>query len=130
MTRRAKPEECDIQLDLDSPNPRAGMCWLGMPVGHLDVAIDGRAAELIEIYIQERLPHWHPLLRRLGLWAGYRGRGLGTILLEHVLAKLADRGVVAVWGKMGGDETLLVPWYRSIGFDVNQETGLVHKALP
>lgn len=120
--RRAHLDECTFDLDLED-SPKGWISWLGTPAGYVDVATELDAAELIDIYIQPRFPHWHPILRRLGLKVSFRGRGLGTILLEETLSRLRDAGVRRVRGKMTGDAQRLVPWYRSMGFNVNSDTG-------
>jgi N-acetylglutamate synthase-like GNAT family acetyltransferase len=62
----------------------------------------------------------HINLREINVGRSYRGRGLGTLLLEQVIADFSDRDLVAsVFEER-------VPWYRRHGFEpVESRGGLI-----
>lgn len=129
LRRQARESECHVEFDPTQEWPRARIFWRSIEAGLADLPITEKSAELIGIEIPNRVPHWHQRLARLGLLTSYRNRGLGTILLNRVARGLEEAGVENIWGKMGGDTSRLVAWYRSLGFVVDSESGLIQKRL-
>ena len=100
----------------------------GHVAGHARVTITGSVAELEEIVIYEPEGRaWESVSRflRLRVRKTNRGQGLGTRLLDEVLSHLRGLGVASVQGVIRGDRARLVRWFRSAGFNVNEETGRI-----
>jgi GNAT superfamily N-acetyltransferase len=104
----------------------------GHVAGHARVTITGSVAELNDLLVYERarLP-LESLVRLLGLRGheNYRGQGLGTKLLNEILANLRGRGVATMEGVIPGDSARLARWFRAAGFNVNDESGRIRRLI-
>ncbi len=73
-------------------------------------------AEIDRVHLRLAEPHWY--LAGLGADPGWQRRGVGSALLEPVLAR-ADRDGVGAYLETQKVENVL--WYRRHGFDVMTE---------
>ena len=121
-----------VSVEEAAPSLNAWIARSGHVAGHAQVTITGSVAELNDIMIYERarLP-LGPLARLLGLRGheNYRGQGLGTKLLEEILAHLRGRGIATIEGVMKGDTARLARWFRAAGFHVNEESGRFRRLI-
>ena len=90
----------------------------GQRVGYAWLVIDGCHARLIDVNVYQRKGRWSwwpPFYYRR---VDYRGRGIGTRLLETIIEVCEVRGMSSLLGEMHGDIARLTHWYQRHGFQV------------
>jgi GNAT superfamily N-acetyltransferase len=101
----------------------------GEQVGHAQCVRDGDSLCLGDLMINK--PTQAGLLGSLerklkGQLSDYRGRGLGTILLQQVLSTAKETGVKEIHGSIVQDDIDTTPhlldWYKRYGFRVEKPT--------
>lgn len=108
--------------------------WHGREVGYLYAVYIDRRLCLQDFKIEERLRlSWPPCLAFLALLGvqrrtrSFRGQGVGSLLMETLIALAGPRGVREVWGSVTQhdiDETpFLLSWYERLGFAVRAPDG-------
>jgi GNAT superfamily N-acetyltransferase len=83
------------------------------------VIVDGDSAHLADIEVKDRLSFLYGPFGLFRRTLNYRGKGIGTSLLQLLCAELARTGVRVLEGEMHGDERLLRAWYSEHGFIVD-----------
>lgn len=106
LAGRYTPERLRRYLDADD-------CWLdllsvdGIPVGYCSYALTDTPQEM--------------KLQELYLLPGYRGRGLGSHMLQHVEAQARARGCTALMLTVNKGNTDAIAVYHHAGFNVREE---------
>ena len=109
--------------------------WLklnGLPVGHAKLSLRDNTAELADIYIYSSAPNSSPIIRWLSpklFTRNFRGKGIGSLLLNAVCDHLRCSGTKRIVGTMSGDLNRLAHWYRKAGFAVDQDSKTISKEL-
>ncbi len=99
----------------------------GLPVGYARCLVEAGKVELAEIKITGRLERKNlltALLRPLNRFRAknYQSRGIGSKLLNEVIAYSRELGAVAIHGRLAGHKELLAQWYLRHGFTVDMPT--------
>jgi GNAT superfamily N-acetyltransferase len=101
----------------------------GEQVGYANCVRDGDSLCLCDLIIEEPIKAGllGSLQRKLtGQPSNYRGRGLGTILLQQVLSTAKETGVKEIHGSIVQDDVDTTPhlldWYKRYGFRVEKPT--------
>jgi GNAT superfamily N-acetyltransferase len=121
----------NYRIEFD-PTGRVGVARLyfkGLLIAHSYIGVDGPKAELVDIWVADKLPARNRILRAFGIRQSCRGHGAGTILLDEVCRQLAATGVAELWGKIQGDSTRLARWYQRLGFSIDASSGKISKNL-
>jgi len=92
--------------------------YQGQRVGYAWLAIDGAHARLIDINVYRHKGWWSWWPPGYYRGVDYRGRGVGTRLLETAIAICEEQGVICLMGEMHGEIERLTTWYQQHGFQV------------
>ncbi|USE39515.1 GNAT family N-acetyltransferase [Endozoicomonas sp. SCSIO W0465] len=90
----------------------------GNRLGHAYISLDGDVATLVDIYVRPDTKK-RTLLPFLNRKATFRNRGIGSKLLQHVIALCEATNVTALKGRMEGDISRLELWYAKYGFIIS-----------
>jgi len=108
--------------------------WRGRCVGHATCTCAGPRWKLCDLKVEEGIQLSWPLPFRVLAWLGLsrrqrklRGQGIGTRLLERVLAEADAAGVDELWGAVVPVDLErwpgLLAWYERHGFTVSEPDG-------
>jgi GNAT superfamily N-acetyltransferase len=89
-------------------------CWLGQGARAVDRW--SRVTEELRL-IHPDFPHWY--LAVLGVHPDYQGRGLGSRLLDALVARAAEDGAQPIY--LESDREASVRFYRTRGFGIQRE---------
>ncbi len=112
------------RLDMEIPEPTTDFFYENISSGNADFWTIDDDGELIgELYAFYDLPDSDfadgkttAYLRAFRVRKGYRGKGLGSLLMTQVLEDLRNKGLKRVTIGVGPDETQNVRLYRRFGF--------------
>lgn len=93
-------------------------------IAYAKLSREGLNAKLVDIYVYDRRKIKFIFFR---LGSNYRGKGVGTELLNQVLYFCKKHGIETIEGKVMGDLKRLIPWYRRFGFNISPENDLFYK---
>ncbi len=54
----------------------------------------------------------------------YRGKGIGTYFLKHIIEFCRNTGAKRINGKASGDIPRLKEWYKSLGFTIDADNNI------
>lgn len=124
--------EYEVQILWEEPSLSIFAFWKGIKIGKVFISIANGSAELIDVVIEHevvvRYSEWRKLLG-LVKKKNFRGRGLGTRLLQVAITELKLRGAQEVRGEMVGDVRRLTGWYRTMGFTQISGSNRIHLKL-
>jgi len=61
------------------------------------------------------------LFKKLRGKKNYRGKGIGTYFLKHIIEFCKDNGAKSICGEASGDIQKLKKWYESLGFAIDSD---------
>lgn len=121
-------EGCSIEWVVYPPTWTAIVHWRGIPLGRAHLTIKNGLAELEDIHIGEdvvvKAPPWG--LGR-GASCNFQGLGIGSGLLDALVALAAKNGATLVWGQITDLDK--VGWYERRGFTFDPERSRVSREL-
>jgi len=93
----------------------------GMRIGYAHISVSGGIATLADIKVTCFEKKHFTKLPFLTKKYCYRQKGVGTALLNYVIAVCKSSGVSEIQGKVDGDVSILNPWYTKHGFTIRGE---------
>ncbi len=97
------------------------------PIGYATLSRNDNIAKLCDIYIYDKSWHLFTLLPKLKIGKNYRNKGYGTELLLYVFQFCTAQHIDVITGTVNGEISRLIPWYKSLGFNVRGKNKLYKK---
>lgn len=102
-------------------------------VGRAMGLAEGMSLKIADLEVDAECALPWPIAHSLLVWFGapcrrksFRGLGIGTALLRHILSEASHAGFTRVWGSITPSDLKktphLIDWYRSRGFEVSHES--------
>jgi GNAT superfamily N-acetyltransferase len=124
------PLEITIDTERDEDDLDVFALWHGHRVGWAQCTIEGNRLLLADIRVEDNLPRQWPCCHRFLASLGFqrsslnlRGQGIGSRILDRVIAEAEALGVEEIYGSIVQDDIAhsptLLQWYERHGFTVS-----------
>ncbi|MEN8136164.1 MAG: GNAT family N-acetyltransferase [Thermodesulfobacteriota bacterium] len=97
------------------------------PVGYAHFSNNNGLLELADIYLYDHTEANSKISRLFKKLTGkknYRGKGIGTYFLKHIIEFCRNTGAKRINGKASGDIPRLKEWYKSLGFTIDADNNI------
>ncbi|MBU0483575.1 MAG: GNAT family N-acetyltransferase [Proteobacteria bacterium] len=97
------------------------------PVGYAKLSNNNGKIILADIYIYDHTQansNLSCLFKKLSGKKNYRGKGIGTYFLKHIVEFCKNNGAKYICGEAIGDIPKLKKWYESFGFPIDADNNI------